>query len=63
MNKKYSIKINSLNSFEEEHTNYIVQQHPLDRIKETVQLILRIYEFDKNKPKNNRIYIDYVKNI
>jgi len=43
---------------QEEQAAYTLSQNPIERIKETVQLILRIYNSHPSKQKNNRIYID-----
>ncbi|MES2566792.1 MAG: hypothetical protein V4565_07995 [Bacteroidota bacterium] len=48
----------SFNEAAESHEKYIVNQNPIDRIKETVQLILRIYSISPKKPNTNLIYID-----
>lgn len=54
--KKNSIRFfNSFEEQEEERIKFIVAQNPVDRIKETVQLILRIYP---KKENTSRIYID-----
>lgn len=58
MYKKHSIKITNQTSFKEEQANNIAKQLPIDRIKETVQLIIRVYSFKNNLPKSNRVYID-----
>jgi hypothetical protein len=42
----------------EEQTIYSALQNPIDRIKETVQLIVRVYGNVSSKQKNNRIYVD-----
>lgn len=51
------IKISS-SLIQEEQAAYTLSQNPIERIKETVQLILRIYNSHPSKQKNNRIYID-----
>jgi hypothetical protein len=51
------IKVNTDKVFEEQAA-YSVLQNPIDRIKETVQLIQRVYGTVSSKQKNNRIYID-----
>ena len=58
-NKKHTIKFSSdFNQAAEEQAKYIANQNPIDRIKETVQLILRIYSMSQKKPNTNIIYID-----
>ncbi len=42
----------------EEEAKYIANQNPIDRIKETVQLILRVYSTNEKTPNTNKIYID-----
>jgi len=42
----------------EEQAKYIINQNPIDRIKDTVQLILRIYSLSEKKSNTNMIYID-----
>ena len=42
----------------EAQAEYIINQDPIDRIRETVQLILRIYSLDEKKPNTNKIYFD-----
>lgn len=54
-------KISIYTSFDqaaEAEEKYIAQQNPIDRIKETVQLILRIYSIHEKKPNTNKIYFD-----
>lgn len=51
------IKISS-SLIQEEQVAYTLSQNPIERIKETVQLILRIYNSHPSKQKTNRIYID-----
>lgn len=46
------------NEAAEEHEKYVAQQNPVDRIKETVQLILRVYSISPKKQNTNLIYID-----
>ena len=61
MNYKKHIKIDrSLNQAQEEQAEYIAGQNPVDRIKETVQLILRVFSASEKKPNTNRIYIDKI---
>jgi hypothetical protein len=58
-NKNHIIKFSSdFNQAAEEQAKYIANQNPIDRIKETVQLILRIYSMSQKKPNTNIIYID-----
>jgi hypothetical protein len=58
-NKNHTIKFYSdFNHAAEEQAKYIANQNPINRIKETVQLILRIYSMSPNKPNTNIIYID-----
>lgn len=42
----------------EEEAKYIANQNPIDRIRETVQLILRVYSTNEKKTNTNKIYID-----
>ncbi len=60
-----SNRIKTFASFEEqEKFNYeeVLKQKPLDRIRETVKLILRVYGFTRKSLKerklDNRIYFD-----
>ena len=58
---KNSQKINIFHSFldaEESNARKAANQNPLDRIKETVKLILRIYPINENNSNNHRIYFD-----
>lgn len=55
--KGHRIKVTT-NKVLEEQTVYSALQNPIDRIKETVQLILRVYGTVSDKRKNNRIYVD-----
>ena len=58
---KNSQKINIFKTFsdaEESNAQKAVNQSPLDRIKETVQLILRVYPINENNSNNHRIYFD-----
>jgi hypothetical protein len=54
--KKNSRIVIDTNQVHEEQAKYIAAQHPIDRIRETVQLILRVYPLSKNHSKS--IYID-----
>jgi len=54
--KKNSRIVIDTNQVHDEQAKYIAAQNPIDRIKETVQLILRVYPLSKNKSKS--IYID-----
>lgn len=51
---------NNVNEMHESQALYIAQQNPLDRLKETVELILRIYPIDEKKIKKNIIYFDSI---
>ena len=42
----------------EAQAKYIVNQDPVDRIRETVQLILKVYSTKEKKPRINKIYFD-----
>lgn len=42
----------------EAQEKYIAQQNPVERIKETVQLILRVYSISPKKPNTSLIYFD-----
>lgn len=42
----------------EAQTEYIINQDPVERIRETVQLILRVYSTNEKKPRVNKIYFD-----
>lgn len=58
-NNKHTITFYSdLNHAAEEQAKYTANQNPVDRIRETVQLILRIYSSSPKKPNTNIIYID-----
>jgi hypothetical protein len=37
---------------------FVINQNPVDRIRETVQLILRVYSTNEKKPRINKIYFD-----
>jgi len=60
MKKVYkNIKIHSgFDAAAEARAIYVAQQNPVDRIKETVQLILRVFPLSEKKPNTNKIYID-----
>ncbi len=58
--KKHIIIDRSFDQVQEEQSEYSIKQNPVDRIKETVQLILRVFSADEKKPNTNRIYIDKV---
>jgi len=47
-----------MNAASEAETLYAATQDPIERIRETVQLILRVYSLKKTKPSDNKIYID-----
>ncbi|MBC7695704.1 MAG: hypothetical protein H7141_09690 [Burkholderiales bacterium] len=56
---KPTITIHSnFNEAAEAQEKHIAQQNPVDRIKETVQLILRVYSISPKKTNTNLIYID-----
>ena len=58
---KKSQKINIFTTFsdaEESNAQKAANQSPLDRIKETVNLILRVYPINENNSNNHRIYFD-----
>jgi hypothetical protein len=58
-NKKHTITIHSsLNQAAEEQASYVAMQSPVDRIRETVQLILRVYSSSPKKANTNQIYFD-----
>ena len=56
-NKKIHIHSNS-DLAAEAQAEYVINQNPVDRIRETVQLILRIYSTNEKKPRINKIYFD-----
>ena len=61
MTKKKTIKIfSSFDEAREEEIKYVLAQKPIDRVKETVQLILRVYSKKKKIKNTNRIYFDKV---
>ena len=61
MTKKKTIKIfSSFDEAREEEIKYVLAQKPIDRVKETVQLILRVYSTKKKIKNTNRIYFDKV---
>ena len=57
MKKRIEI-FDSISKAEEAHVKYVSEQSPLERIKETVELILRVYSTEPKKPNTNRIYFD-----
>ena len=62
MNNNNRIKIfNSLEESKQDEINYIINQSPIERLRQTVELILRVYnvtrESLKEKKINNRITI------
>jgi hypothetical protein len=57
--KKYQITIHSSpDQAAEEQAKYSAAQNPAERIRETVQLILRIYSSSPKKTNTNHIYFD-----
>ena len=42
----------------ESEMEYILEQNPLERIRETVQLILKVFPLNKKKSNTSKIYID-----
>ncbi|MES2513811.1 MAG: hypothetical protein V4580_06675 [Bacteroidota bacterium] len=56
-NKKISIYSNS-DKAAEAQTLYTINQDPVERIRETVQLILRVYSTVEKRPNTNKIYFD-----
>ena len=60
MSKKYgNIVIHSnIEEAAEAEALYISNQNPIDRIRETVQLILRVYSQNEKVPNTKNIYID-----
>lgn len=57
--KKYTIAIHSNpDEAAEEQAKYVARQTPVERIRETVQLILRVYSFSSKKTNTNKIYFD-----
>ncbi len=61
MYKSKTISIfNSLNEAEEYWAMKAAEQSPVDRIKETVQLILKVYPLKDRKPNTNKIYFDSI---
>ncbi|MBA2611112.1 MAG: hypothetical protein H0U95_04020 [Bacteroidetes bacterium] len=57
--KSKDLKIySSIEEAAEAEAKYISHQDPIDRIKETVQLILRVFPLNEKKPNTNKIYID-----
>jgi hypothetical protein len=62
MNNNRRIKIfNSLEESKQDEINYIINQSPIERLRQTVELILRVYnvtrESLKEKKQSNRITI------
>lgn len=56
---KKKIHIHSdLDKAAEAQAEYVINQNPIDRIRETVQLILRVYSTKEKKPRINKIYFD-----
>lgn len=55
--KKINIYSN-LDEAAEAQVQYVVNQNPINRIKETVQLILRVYYLSEKKQNTNKIYFD-----
>ena len=56
---KKKIHIHSdLDKAAEAQVEYVINQNPVDRIRETVQLILRVYSAREKKPRVNKIYFD-----
>jgi hypothetical protein len=56
-NKKIHIH-SDLDKAAEAQAEYVINQNPIDRIRETVQLILRVYSTKEKKPRINKIYFD-----
>ena len=56
-NKKIHIH-SDLDKASEAQAEYVINQNPVDRIRETVQLILRVYSTNEKKPRINKIYFD-----
>jgi hypothetical protein len=56
--KKNSRIVESTNQALEDQAKYIAEQKPVERIKETVVLILRVFPLDDKRPNATRIYID-----
>jgi len=57
----YSKKIyihSDLDKAAEAQAEYVLNQDPVDRIRETVQLILRVYSSKEKKSRINKIYFD-----
>jgi len=48
----------NINEAAEAEGLYTSNQKPLDRIKETVELILRVFPMSERTPNTNKIYID-----
>lgn len=61
MYKSKTISIfNSLSEADEYWAIKAAEQNPVDRIKETVQLILKVYPLKDRKPNTNKIYFDSI---
>ena len=64
LNLEYNRKIHVFHSFEEQEIHNLkitAAQNPIERVKNTVQLILRMYQMNpiKKNPKNEyKIFID-----
>lgn len=57
----YSKKIHihtNIDKASEAQSEYVINQDPVERIRETVQLILRVYSSKEKKPRINKIYFD-----
>jgi phosphohistidine phosphatase SixA len=48
----------TISKAQEDQATYIAQQSPARRIKETVELIIRVFGTPKKTVNNKRIYID-----
>lgn len=49
-----------ISSLNESQSPYTIQQNPIDRIKETVELILRVFPREEKIQHVNKIYFDKV---
>lgn len=47
-----------LNQAAEAEALYTLRQDPIERIRETVKLILRVYPLSEKKANSNKIFID-----